>query len=300
MNQSLLFTLDTHYQDTAGLIAVHVIPHAPGLALIDCRPGVTLPRLLGALAARGYAPSHVTDVLLTHIHLDHAGAAGWWAQQGARIHVHPVGAPHLLNPEKLLASAQRLYGDAMDQLWGAFLPAPSERVLIHSDDEVFAIGGQEFRALYTPGHAEHHIAYLWQAVCFSGDVGGVRAGGLNHVRLPTPPPEVHFEKWRASIARLRAADFQFIAPTHFGVYAKDAHFDLLERSLDAIVKWLETEMSGEPPQEIFRRDFGALLETLARADGYTPEQMKIVEAAGGATVMSADGIYRYWKKYRAA
>ncbi len=300
MNPPTLFTLDTLYQNLPELIAVYAIPHAQGVALVDCGPGVTLPVVLRALETHGYAPSQVTDVLLTHIHLDHAGAAGWWAQQGARVHVHPVGAPHLVNPEKLLASAQRLYGDAMDQLWGAFLPAPQARVVIQPDGAVINVGGQEFRALHTPGHAEHHIAYLWRDVCFSGDVGGVRTGGLQHVRLPTPPPEVHFEKWRASVARLRAADFQFIAPTHFGMYAKDAHLDLLERTLDALLQWLETEIKTAPSQEIFRRDFDALLDELARADGYTRAQIRILEAAGGASVMSADGVYRYWQKYRAA
>lgn len=295
-----VLTLDARFQDRPGIIAVYVVPHADGILLIDCGPGSTLPALVLALDGLGYAPQHVTDVLLTHIHLDHAGAAGWWSEQGARIHVHPVGAPHLLNPEKLLASAQRIYGDDMDRLWGAFLPVPRALLLEHQDNDVISIGGQEFLAVQTPGHAEHHFAYLYQDVCFSGDVGGVRVGGLKHVRPPTPPPELHFEKWRASVARLRALNFTRIAPTHFGMYDDPhAHLDTLERNLDALETWLETEMQNTPTQEIFRADFAALLETLARADGYTRAQVAAFDAAAGSD-MSADGVYRYWKKYRAA
>lgn len=298
MHPSVL-TLDARFQDMPGIIAVYLVPHAEGIALIDCGPGSTLPALVSALDGLGYSPQHVTDVLLTHIHLDHAGAAGWWAEQGARIHVHPVGAPHLLNPEKLLASAQRIYGAEMDRLWGAFLPVPRELLLEHQDTDVISLGGQEFLALNTPGHAEHHIAYVWNTVCFSGDVGGVRVGGLKHVRPPTPPPELHFEKWRASLARLRETNFKHIAPTHFGIYDdREAHLDMLARNLDAMQAWLETEMQSAPTTETFRADFATFLETLARADGYTPGQVRVFESAAG-TDMSADGVYRYWKKHRA-
>lgn len=294
-----VLTLDARYLEMPGIIAVYLVPHTGGLALIDCGPGSTLPALILALDGLGYSPKDVTDVLLTHIHLDHAGAAGWWAEQGVRIHVHPVGAPHLLNPEKLLASAQRIYGADMDRLWGAFLPVPRELLLEHQDNDVISVGGQEFLALNTPGHAEHHFAYVWDDVCFSGDVGGVRVGGLNHVRPPTPPPELHFERWRASLARLREINFKYIAPTQFGIYDdKDAHLDTLARNLDAMQAWLETEMQSAPTQENFRAEFARLLAALARADGYTPGQVTAFESAAGSD-MSADGVYRYWKKHRA-
>lgn len=300
MKHSPVFTLDALYQNKPGIIAIYVVPHNDGIAMIDCGPGATLPEILRALAAYGLTPQHVTDVLLTHIHLDHAGAAGWWALQGARIHVHPVGAPHLLNPEKLLASAQRIYGAEMDTLWGAFLPVPSDLIFQHQDNDLLSIGGQEFRALNTPGHAEHHFAYLWHDICFSGDVGGVRVNNLKHVRPPTPPPELNFEKWRASIQRLRQENFQFIAPTHFGIYDDPrAQLDTLTRNLDAMETWLQTEMQNAPPQEKFRADFARLLETLAARDGAShSETLSYGDAAGSD--MSADGVYRHWKKFHAA
>jgi len=296
----LIQILDVHFDSKPGIIAVYCIKHSGGVVLVESGPGSTLPALLDALRANDVDARDVTDVLVTHIHLDHAGAAGWWAQQGARIHVHPVGAPHLLNPEKLLASAQRIYGADMERLWGSFLAVPAAQLVEHHDNDVIEIGGREFLALDTPGHAEHHFAYVFENVCFTGDVGGVRVGGLGHVRPPTPPPEIHFGKWRASVERLRQADFQILAPTHFGLYAdKTRHLDALARTLDAIENWAEQEMRAAPTPEQFRARFADLIKELARADGYSVSELGAYNVAAGAA-MSADGVYRYWKKFRAA
>ncbi len=113
-----IITLDLNFQGNAGIIAAYLIPHAHGAVLIESGPGSTIPALIKALAKHGFSPNDITDVLLTHIHLDHAGAAGWLAQQGARIHVHEIGAPHMINPAKLLASARRIYLENMERLWG--------------------------------------------------------------------------------------------------------------------------------------------------------------------------------------
>ena len=161
----------------------------------------------------------LTDILLTHIHLDHAGAAGWLARQGARIHVHPNGAPHLLNPEKLLASAARIYGDQMGDLWGEFLSVPPDQLSILNDGETVNIQGLDIKPLDTPGHADHHFAYIIEDICFSGDIGGVRLSNTHHIRLPMPPPEFHPGKWRTSLERLAEEQFSTIAPTHFGFFS---------------------------------------------------------------------------------
>ena len=146
--------------------------------------------------------------MLTHIHLDHAGSAGWWARQGAQIYVHPVGAPHLLNPEKLLASATRIYGDQMETLWGEFLPVPQSQLNVANDAEEIVIGNLHFIPINTPGHAEHHYAYLFEDICFTGDVGGVRIPGYPYLRVPMPPPELHMSKWRDSLTRLAKRKIQ--------------------------------------------------------------------------------------------
>lgn len=294
----LVETIDVRHDDRPGIVAVHVIRHAQGALLMDCGPGSTLPTLVEELHNIGLEPHDITDVLLSHIHLDHAGSAGWWGQQGARVHVHPIGAPHLLNPEKLLISAHRIYGADMERLWGDFLPVPAAQLIQHHDNETFRVGEHSFLALDTPGHAEHHFAYIFQDICFSGDVGGVRVNGLAHVRAPTPPPEIHFEKWRTSIARLRAHQLSWIAPTHFGMYADVSwHLDQLERFLDDMDAWLPQAMAQEPTPELFRAHFAAFLDERARADGYDAKQAAAYGEAAGSN-MSADGVYRYWKKYR--
>ena len=253
-DNSPFHTLDLNFLGLPGTIAAYLIPHAHGAALVECGPGSTIPSLERGLSQYGLTPSNISDVFLTHIHLDHAGAAGWMARQGARIHVHPAGAPHLINPEKLLASAQRIYGDKMQELWGDFLPVPEEKLSILQDDEVVEFNGQVLRAVDTPGHANHHFAYIFNDLCFTGDIGGVRMQRLRHLRVPMPPPEFHLETWRASIKRLSQelenGKFQRIAPTHFGVFNDPGwHLTRLVKTLDEIEAWILAVMPDDPPLE---------------------------------------------------
>src|SRR5215217_5182107 len=214
MAQTRVITLDLKFQARPHAIASYLIRSGEAVVLIESGPGSTLPGLETGLANEGLSPHDVTHVLLTHIHLDHAGAAGWLARQGATIYVHRVGAPHMLNPEKLIASATRIYGDRMDTLWGEFLPVPQDKMIIPNDAEEIAIGNLRFLPLNTPGHAEHHYSYLFEHICFSGDVGGVRIPGYQYLRVPMVPPELNLERWHASVERLRQETFARIAPTH--------------------------------------------------------------------------------------
>jgi len=241
----------------------------------------------------------VTHVLLTHIHLDHAGAAGWLARQGAEVYVHPVGAPHMLSPEKLLASATRIYGDQMDALWGEFLPVPEERLNVAEDVQEIVIGNLHFLPIDTPGHAYHHYAYLFEGICFTGDIGGIRIPGFPYMRVPMPPPELHLEKWRESVKRLRQERFNRIAPTHFGIYDDpDWQLDELEKDLDTVSRWLENVMPADPSIEELREKFTAWMEEQAVASGLNERVIKAFEVANPVG-MSADGLLRYWKKHRA-
>jgi glyoxylase-like metal-dependent hydrolase (beta-lactamase superfamily II) len=254
--------------------------------------------LQAGLAAHGFTPADVTDVLLTHIHLDHAGASGWLARQGARIYVHPVGAPHLLDPEKLLSSAARIYGNMMETLWGEFLPVPEEKLTVVNDGDVVEIEGLRFKAVDTPGHANHHHAYIYEDLCFSGDVGGVRLHGLPALRLPMPPPDINLEAWRQSVRRLGGESFHRIAPTHFGIY-EDAqeHLRLLERELDEAESWIERIMPSGPTLEELKAQFLEWVRQRAQADGLSEADVQAYEAANPSW-MSAGGILRYWKKFR--
>jgi glyoxylase-like metal-dependent hydrolase (beta-lactamase superfamily II) len=297
-----VITLDLNFQGRPKAIAAYLIRQADAVVLIESGPGSTLPALEAGLAQEGLSPRNLTHVLLTHIHLDHAGAAGWLAQQGAEVIVHPVGAPHMLNPEKLLASATRIYGDRMDSLWGQFLPVPENKLRVVEDGEEIVIDELRFTPINTPGHAEHHYAYLFEDICFSGDVGGVRIPGYQYLRVPMPPPELHLERWHESIARLRKEKFARLAPTHFGIY-DDPDWQLreVEKGLDSAELWLEQTMSEDPsmPMEALRQSFTEWMVEEAIQMGLSEDVMNAYIVANPPG-MSADGLLRYWKKVKNA
>ncbi len=301
MSSINILPLDLHFQGQPDAIAVYAIPHAHGLALVESGPGSTLPALEKALAGHGYRLGDVTHVFLTHIHLDHAGAAGYLSTLGAQIHVHPNGAPHLLNPEKLIASATRIYGDKMQTLWGDFLPvAPEKLTILQDGNEVALGGGLQVTALDTPGHAEHHLCYVLQDVCFTGDVGGIRISAYPYLRLPFVPPELHLEKWHASIRKLQALGLRRVIPTHFGIFDDpDWHFAAIHRILDDVDAWLSQVMPTDPPIETLRQAFVDWMEEQGRAIGL-PEDVRQAYLLANPLGMSADGLQRYWKKFRAA
>jgi glyoxylase-like metal-dependent hydrolase (beta-lactamase superfamily II) len=300
MEKSRIITIDLNFQNRMQTIASYLIRGHDGVVLIESGPGSTLSALEAGLAKEGLSPRDVTHVLLTHIHLDHAGAAGWLSRQGAQIYVHPNGAPHLLNPEKLIASATRIYGDRMETLWGEFLPVAEDRLTVPQDADEIVIGNIKFVAVNTPGHAEHHYSYLFEDVCFSGDVGGVRIPGYPYLRVPMPPPELHFGRWRESIARLRGLKFSRIAPTHFGIF-DDADWQLteLQKNLDATEKWLEEIMPADPPVDELRAKFEAWMNEQSRAENLSEDVIRAYDLANPLG-MSADGMLRYWKKVRSA
>lgn len=298
MANTPITTIDLNFQNKTQAIASYLIRHSTGVVLIETGPGSTLPALEAALSAEGLSPRDVTHVLLTHIHLDHAGAAGWFSRQGAQIYVHPVGAPHLVDPSKLMASASRIYGDRMDQLWGEMLPVEQDQLKIPNDAEEFAIGNLRFLPVNTPGHAEHHFAYIFEDICFSGDVGGVRIPGFAYLRAPMPPPELHFGRWRESLARLRSLKFSRIAPTHFGIF-EDAEWQIneLDKTLAAMEKWLEVVMSLDPTIEELREQFAGWMQEEARVKYLSDDVIRAYSLAN-PVAMSADGLMRYWKKWK--
>jgi glyoxylase-like metal-dependent hydrolase (beta-lactamase superfamily II) len=291
--------LDLKFQGQPQAVAAYMLEHSGGVVLVESGPGSTVPALEAALAAHGYGIRHITHVLLTHIHLDHAGASGYLARQGAQIFVHPVGAPHLLNPEKLIASATRIYGDLMDSLWGEILPVLPEKLTILQDHEEVVVGDLHFTALNTPGHAEHHYAYQFEDLCLSGDVGAVRIPGYSYLRVPMPPPEFHLEKWRESLARLQSVGFKRIALTHFGIFDDvDWHLKATLKALDDVEAWLLAEMPADPPLDVLKQRFVAAMDAQSRALGLSDDAIEAYRLANPLS-MSVDGLVRYWKKYRA-
>jgi glyoxylase-like metal-dependent hydrolase (beta-lactamase superfamily II) len=295
-----IYTLDLNFLNCQGAIASYLIPYEEGLILVESGPGSTQDQLESNIRALGYKLDDLTHLFLTHIHLDHAGAAGWLAERtGATVYVHPRGAPHMLDPSRLLASAARIYQDKMDELWGVFLPVPEDQLVILADADEVQAGPYNIRALDTPGHANHHLAYVLDDICFSGDVGGVRiqSGTVRNLRLPMPPPEFHPPRWRESIAKLKKEKINRIAPTHFGIYDDvEWHLNQLLTELDIVEEWMAAIMPLGLEIDELRKEFLAWVKTRAKElglEGLTIEAFEKANPSG----MSADGIKRYWEKY---
>ena len=292
-------TIDLNFLNCPNAIASYLVPDREGLILIESGPGSTIQKLTNTINDLGYKLDDISHVLLTHIHLDHAGAAGWLASKGARIFVHERGYPHLLDPSKLIASASRLYQDRMDTLWGEILPVPEKQLVSLTDGTELQIGSLVFRALDTPGHANHHLVYLLDNICFSGDVGGVRihSSGNKHLRIPMPPPEFHPPRWRGSIERLKKEKISLIAPTHYGIYEDvEWHLDEVLSELDAAEQWMSNVMPSNLSLEELRNEFITWVRERSILQGVQEITLDVFEKANPSG-MSADGMKRYWDKY---
>jgi glyoxylase-like metal-dependent hydrolase (beta-lactamase superfamily II) len=212
--------LDLQFQGRPRVIASAVLHSPGGVAIVDPGPSSTLPTLRRELGASGIGVGDVTSILLTHIHLDHAGATGTLVRENPaiRVYVHERGAPHMADPAKLLASAARLYGDAMDTLWGEVAPVPGGAMTILRGGERIDEGGRRLDVAYTPGHASHHVSYFSadSGVVFAGDVAGVKTTPSAFVLPPTPPPDIDLELWRTSLSTLEAWRPETLFLTHFG------------------------------------------------------------------------------------
>jgi len=291
-----IHTLDLHFLGHPHTIASFLVIGPGGPLLIETGPGTTVPALQQALAGFGLTPADIHDVLLTHIHLDHAGAAGWMASQGATIYVHQAGAPHLAQPDRLLASARRIYGEDMDRLWGAFLPVPEAQLRPLRDGDVVSAGGLHFTALDTPGHAGHHMVYQLDNIGFAGDLGGVRRPGIRHVRVPTPPPEFDRAAWLASIERVRGRGLARLYLTHFGpVDDVDAHLSVVAGLVRDYSDRVRAALERGADRDAVLADFGAWEQRRLEAEGVPPVEWPVY-ADIGPVGMTVDGLIRYWQK----
>jgi glyoxylase-like metal-dependent hydrolase (beta-lactamase superfamily II) len=236
-------TIDLHFGGAEHAIGVYLVDTDDGLALFDCGPASTLPALDEGLARHGVALEDVRHLLLSHIHLDHAGGAGTLVQRHPEltVWVSRVGEPHLVDPSRLERSARRLYGDMFDPLWGELLPVPAPNVRVAEGD---VLGWEAFP---TPGHASHHVSYLRDGTLLAGDAAGVRMPGASYVLPVSPPPDLDVEGWHATAAEIRRRAPERLALIHFGVHEDvGPHLDRLERELD---RWAERVGSGMEQEE---------------------------------------------------
>jgi glyoxylase-like metal-dependent hydrolase (beta-lactamase superfamily II) len=248
--------LDLNFLGRPGTVGAYLVADGGDVALVETGPGSTLEALREGLAAAGFVFAELTRVIVTHIHLDHAGAAGAVLREApnATLHVHPLGAYHMVDPSRLIASATRIYGADMDRLWGAFEPVPDARVREIDDGAVIRVGRRRLVALHTPGHAVHHVALHDpdRGDVFTGDVAGVRLDRLRYVRPPTPPPDIDLDAWRASVARLRALRARRLLLTHFGAFDDvEWHLDELLTRLYNWAGWMEARLAlGESTADL--------------------------------------------------
>jgi glyoxylase-like metal-dependent hydrolase (beta-lactamase superfamily II) len=245
------------------IIASYLLDTDDGPALFDCGPTTTIDALKAGLAERGLALTDVRHLLLSHIHLDHAGAAGVLVREhpGLQVHVSPIGAPHLVDPERLERSARRLYGDSFDSLWGELAPVPEENV--HALDGP-VLGLESFP---TPGHAAHHVCYLDpDGTLYAGDACGVRVLPGRFVMPPTPPPEVDVEAWQETLDEIGRRAPERLGLVHFGV-AEDVGRHLTELRLN-LLDWAESVEGGAGEEEFVEYAHAQLTDSREDAPTY--------------------------------
>lgn len=296
-NLSGIYLLDTNHVGVTGTVGVYVLPSEDGFALIETGPGSTLATIKQGLTALSLNLANLKAILVTHIHLDHAGAAGQLASEtGATLYVHERGAPHLIDPSRLLASAERIYGDKMQTLWGTILPAPSENVIALKGGERLKIVGHDVEVIYTPGHASHHVAFLLDGeAMLTGDSAAIRFAPSPVIRPALPPPEVDLEVWRDSIQKMIAAKPKRLLLTHYGeVPDAEGHLrQVIERNDQWANLILEGMQNGEDAKGLEHRLRDVSLKEL---EGASPEVINRhrITSNDEMTVM---GVTRYWQKH---
>lgn len=284
-----IHTLDLKLRGSSKALAAHVIKTEQGSILVDCGPESTLTNLYAELER--VEVHNLKYLLLTHIHLDHAGAAGRLARElGLTVFVHAKGAKHLQDPTRLLASAKKIFGDRMTEIWGNIEPVQNLEIL--NGGERLELCDLEIQALYTPGHAVHHLAFQQGDSLFAGDVAGVRIGQHQPVP-PTPPPDIHLEHWRASIELLKSRALKTLYIAHFGRFDDaPSHFEMLLENLELFARIsLSGLQKGESQDEIaakLRKAIGRL-ESDEFAGGYVPASISASDVAG---------LERYWRTVR--
>jgi len=296
------FWIDLHYQEAPNLIATGVLITESGLLLIDPGPTTALPGLGAGLEAKGYGLTDVHAVLLTHIHLDHAGATGTIVQQHPDIDVvvHRIGAPHVAEPSRLLASAKRIYGDSMDRLWGEVAAVPEDNLTVVRGGEMLTLGGHTLNVAYTPGHAVHHVSYYDRSsqMAFVGDVAGMRISDADYVLPVTPPPDVDLERWLQSIETVRAWAPEVLFPTHCGPsFDPASHLTVMAERLQGWADEVRDVLQAAPDDAAVENAAEAFtqrkLEAMREA---VPAAYQAAYAQFGDPRGSFDGLARYWRK----
>jgi glyoxylase-like metal-dependent hydrolase (beta-lactamase superfamily II) len=275
--------IDLRHQATEKVIGVYLLDTEDGPALFDCGPSTCVDTLKSGLERRGLTLTDFRHLILSHIHLDHAGAAGVLVREHPelQIHVSHIGAPHLVEPSRLELSARRLYGDTFDPLWGELAPVPAENVHVVGS-RVLGLD-----AFPTPGHASHHVSYLDDAgTLYAGDAAGVRVVPIPHVLPVAPPPDIDLEAWENTLHQIEIRSPRRLALIHFGVV--DDPPEHLSMMRDELRLWAERVRSGLTEDEFVRACREDLVERVA--------DDPVVWEKAAPFWQSYLGLRRYWDK----
>jgi glyoxylase-like metal-dependent hydrolase (beta-lactamase superfamily II) len=273
-----LHVLDLLFLGEEQEIGAYLLETGDGPALFDCGPATTLEHLRSRLDEHGLAVRDLRHLLLSHIHLDHAGAAGALVHENPEltVWVSPIGAPHLVDPSRLEASARRLFGAAFDTLWGALTPVPEHNVRLAEGD---VLGWEAFP---TPGHASHHVSYFRDGTLLAGDACGVRIPPSDYVQPVSPPPDIDLEAWHHSIDEVERRRPERLALIHFDfVTDVPEHLARLRTELDL---WAERVRNGMSE--------GEFVAAVTADAGEDAERYSAVFTFA----MSYLGLKRYWDK----
>jgi glyoxylase-like metal-dependent hydrolase (beta-lactamase superfamily II) len=291
-----IHTID-HNFFTQKVIASYLIENGGEPVLIETGPDTTFQNLEKNLNGHGYSIEDIRNVFVTHIHLDHSGAAWRFARAGAKIYVHPVGAKHLADPTRLIASARRIYNEQMETLWGEIQAVSRENIHEIHDGERIKRGGIEIQVIETLGHASHHHSYLVDDLLFTGDIAGIRIEN-GPVLPPTPPPDINIELWQESIRKMSNLNLQAMYLTHSGKSdrVKD-HLNELECRLLEVTKLIGDRLKEGKTEDEMVTDVENMFRAILLKAGVDKQLMKSYELADPFW-MNVPGLVRYWKKFR--
>jgi glyoxylase-like metal-dependent hydrolase (beta-lactamase superfamily II) len=288
--------LDLDFRDTEGLVAAYLLPEPEGWALIETGPTTCHDALLQGLEAAGVGPREVRDVLVTHIHLDHAGGLGALAEALplATFHAHELGVRHLADPSRLVESARRVWGAAADRLWGPVVPAPASRLHPLRGGEAIPLKGGELRVLATPGHAKHHVAFLDTRLraMMAGDAAGVLLEGSHRIRPAVPPPDLDLAQLFDSLEVMARSEPRQVLLSHFGPTPHGAG-DLAQYR--AVVEhWRDAALAAARE----RADAGWIAERLRELDAReNPGETADLASLVSGYDLAAQGFLRYFQTH---
>jgi glyoxylase-like metal-dependent hydrolase (beta-lactamase superfamily II) len=293
--------LDLDFRDTEGLVAAYLLPTEEGWTLIETGPTTCRSALLAGLRAAGVTAEEVRRVLVTHIHLDHAGGVGALAEAlpRAQFYAHELGVMHLVDPTRLISSARRAWGAAADPLWGTIVPVPAARIQPLHGGERFPLLGGELEVIATPGHAKHHLAFFDTRLrgLFTGDGAGVRLERSSHLRPAIPPPDLDLDLLFSSLATMQHRDPKFVLYSHFGP-SPDGPADLA-RYRAIVLDWKDVALGAareNPDPEFIARRLEAHDAVTLEAEGVAPSEAGRESLVSGYD-LAAKGLLRYFETH---